>query len=274
MTIYVVGDVQGCFDPLQRLLQQVAFDPPRDQLWSVGDLVNRGPASLQTLRYLKSLGASFRMVLGNHDLHLLAVARRGCGAMPGDTLEEILDAPDCADLLDWLQVQPLLIHAAGYTLVHAGIPPQWTLQEAQQRAAEVETVLRSPQAEQFFAAMYGNQPDTWCAQLSAPERWRTITNYFTRMRFCHQDGRLELRSKQPPEHPPLGFAPWFAHANRRTLNEKIIFGHWAALAGRNVGANVFPLDTGCVWGDRLRLMCLDSEQYVEWPCSGQHTRST
>lgn len=270
MTIYVVGDVQGCYDPLQRLLHQVKFDPPRDQLWSVGDLVNRGPASLQTLRYVKSLGASFRMVLGNHDLHLLAVARRGCGAKPGDTLEAILRAPDCAELLDWLQAQPLLIHAAGYTLVHAGIPPQWTLLEAQQRAAEVEAVLRSPQSEHFFATMYGNEPDIWSAQLPAPERWRTITNYFTRMRFCDANGRLELRSKQPPEQPPEGFAPWYAHARRRTLHEKIIFGHWAALAGRNVGANIFPLDTGCVWGHQLRLMRLDRELYVEIPCSAEH----
>lgn len=271
MTIYVVGDVQGCCDPLQRLLHQVQFDPPRDQLWSVGDLVNRGPASLQTLRYVKTLGTSFRMVLGNHDLHLLAVARRGRGAKSGDTLSAILRAPDCAELLDWLQVQPLLIHAAGYTLVHAGIPPQWTLQEAQERAAEVEAVLRSPpQAEQFFAAMYGNQPDIWSAHLSAPERWRTITNYFTRMRFCDAHGRLELRSKQPPESPPAGFAPWFSHTSRRTQNDKIIFGHWAALAGRDAGANIFPLDTGCVWGDRLRLMRLDNEQYVEIPCNAVH----
>lgn len=267
MAIYVVGDLQGCFAPLQQLLHKVQFNPPRDQLWSVGDLVNRGPESLATLRYVKSLGDSFRMVLGNHDLHLLAVARYGERSRPEDTLVDILNAPDREALLDWLQAQPLLISAAGYTLVHAGIPPQWSLPEAQQLAAEVETVLRSPHAEQFFATMYGDQPDNWSAQLPAPERWRVITNYLTRMRFCAANGRLELQNKQPPQHPPPGFAPWFSHHNRRTQNEKIIFGHWAALGGKDVGANLFALDTGCAWGGRLRVMQLHTEQYIECDCA-------
>ncbi|MGK2915851.1 MAG: symmetrical bis(5'-nucleosyl)-tetraphosphatase [Porticoccaceae bacterium] len=268
MSIYAVGDIQGCLDPLRELLNQVGFDPRRDQLWSVGDTVNRGPQSLATLRFLKNLGAAFRMVLGNHDLHLLAVARGLRKRNPKDTLDEILMAPDRDELLAWLQRQPLLIQQGDMVLVHAGIPPQWSLAQARAYAAEVEAVLGDDRAESFLASMYGNQPDCWLENLTGIERWRVITNYFTRMRFCDANGRLELSTKLGPERPPVGFAPWFSHPARKTADIDIVFGHWATLLGRDCGPRLFPLDTGCVWGQRLRLLSVEQKTYRHSVCGG------
>ena len=262
MTSYAVGDIQGCLDPLLQLLETVSFDPSCDQLIGVGDLINRGPKSLETLRFCKSLGDSFKTVLGNHDLHLLAIAHGVRSPTPKDTLNEILAAPDRDELLTWLQQQPLLLTIGDYTVVHAGIPPIWDLAKAQGLAAEVSAVLRSDNSAEYFNHMYGNRPLQWSDDLRGPERWRVITNYLTRMRFCTVDGRLELESKDAiTASAPYG--PWFDYSDRKTRQDKIIFGHWAALEGRDCGPNLFALDTGCVWGGPMRLMNLESQTYTE-----------
>jgi len=264
MTSYAVGDIQGCLEPLLKLLKTVSFDPASDQLIAVGDLINRGPQSLETLRFCHSLGDSFKTVLGNHDLHLLAVAHGVRSPTSKDTLDEILAAPDREELLAWLQQQPLLLSIDDYTVVHAGIPPIWNLAQARSLAAEVNEVLCSDRRGEYFNHMYGNHPLVWSEDLQGPERWRVITNYLTRMRFCTPDGILELESKDAIS-APAPFAPWFEHQNRKMAQDKIIFGHWAALEGRDCGHNVFALDTGCVWGGPMRLMNLDTKAYIEQP---------
>lgn len=261
MTNYVVGDLQGFLDPLLTLLDQLEFAPSLDRLWSVGDVVNRGPDSLETLRYLKSLGDRFHMTLGNHDLHLLAIAQGVRPPNRKDTLDDILNAPDRDELLHWLQHQSIMLSAGPYTLVHAGIPPQWSLEEAFNHAHEVEAILRGEQAGEFFNAMYGNTPDIWHPDLQGPERWRVITNYFTRMRFCTAEGQLELETKSAPDKPPAGFAAWYSHGNRKTRLDNIVFGHWAALEGKLKGPYLYPLDTGYIWGGRLRIMALETGEY-------------
>ena len=261
MTVYAVGDLQGCLQPLQCLLKDVAFDPAKDRLWLVGDLVNRGPQSLATLRFLYAMRDSLICVLGNHDLHLLAVAHNRERLKKADTLQEILDAPDRDELLNWLRQQPLLHYDAerDTLLVHAGIPPQWTLSKALKRAAEVQDALRDDtRLPLFLEGMYGNQPARWDKGLRGIERLRVITNYLTRMRFCSADGSLDLKSKEGLDSAPAGFAPWFSYANRKTRKHKIIFGHWAALEGRCSQPNLFALDSGCVWGGAMTLLNLDS----------------
>lgn len=268
MSVYIVGDLQGCFSCLQSLLDKTGFSPGRDQLWAVGDLVNRGPESLQTLRFCKSLGSSFRTVLGNHDLHLLAVAHGARAPGHKDTLSDILNAPDRHDLLDWLQNQPLVTQAGGLTLVHAGIPPMWDLDEAMHRAREVETVLaRESGARAFLQGMYGNEPKRWRDDLEGSERLRMITNYFTRMRYCDERGTLELTNKQAPPNGPPGYRPWFAHDNRRAAGAPIAFGHWASLNGVCRVPGLHALDTGCVWGGRLRALSLDTGHYIHHNCN-------
>ena len=264
MTIYAVGDVQGCLEPLKRLLEKIAFDPACDRLISVGDVVNRGPESLQTLRFLKTLGKSFEMVLGNHELHLLAVAAGVRPPTPKDTLNEVLNAPDREELTHWLTQQPLVRQVGDYIVVHAGIPPQWSSAKALKLSNEVSMVLkRNSQA--LLNGLYGNLPD-WDEDLSEAERWRAIINAFTRMRFCDADGRLNLTAKTSPTHSPIGMKPWFDHKQRRALDTPLIFGHWASLEGRDCGRNLFPLDTGCIWGGRLRLFDLDSRRYLHIDC--------
>ena len=261
MSVYAVGDLQGCLQPLQCLLKEVAFDPAKDRLWLVGDLVNRGPQSLATLRFLYAMRDSLICVLGNHDLHLLAVAHNRERLKKADTLQEILDAPDRDELLNWLRQQPLLHYdpERDTLLVHAGIPPQWTLSKALKRAAEVQDALRDDtRLPLFLEGMYGNQPARWDKGLRGIERLRVITNYLTRMRFCSADGSLELKSKEGLDSAPAGFAPWFSYANRKTRKHKIIFGHWAALEGRCSQPNLFALDSGCVWGGAMTLLNLDS----------------
>ncbi|TRX75081.1 symmetrical bis(5'-nucleosyl)-tetraphosphatase [Pseudomonas mangiferae] len=261
MTVYAVGDLQGCLDPLKCLLADVAFVPARDRLWLVGDLVNRGPQSLETLRFLYGMRDALVCVLGNHDLHLLAVAHNVERLKKNDTLQEILDAPDRDPLLDWLRRQKLLHYdeARGVAMVHAGIPPQWTLRKALQRAAEVEDALRDDvRLPLFLEGMYGNEPATWNKRLTGMPRLRAITNYFTRMRFCRADGTLDLKSKEGIDKAPQGFAPWFAHPQRKTRGLKILFGHWAALEGRVDEPDVWGLDTGCVWGNGMTLLNLDT----------------
>lgn len=267
MTFYVVGDIQGCLDCLEKLLDNIGFNAREDNLWAVGDLVNRGPASLETLRFCKRLGDRFRTTLGNHDLHLLAVAQGVKTPHRKDTLQAILTAPDRDDLLDWLQHQPLMLEQNGYALVHAGIPPQWTLAEAGKYAREVEQALAcSATARDYFKAMYGNEPRVWREDLAGVERLRVITNYFTRMRYCDANGTLELTNKMPPNQGPAGYLPWFAHPGRKTRNDRIVFGHWASLEGETSEKNLYPLDTGCVWGGRLRIMSLATGEYFHQAC--------
>lgn len=266
MATYAVGDIQGCYDPLRRLLDQVAFDPARDQLWAVGDLVNRGPDSLGVLRFLKGLGSAFRAVLGNHDLHLLAVA---CGARPekaSDTLDQVLRAPDREELCDWVRQLPLCHYDQGYLMVHAGVVPSWDLEDTLRAGAELEQTLRSDEADEFFHRMYGDTPERHSDSLDRWERLRLITNVLTRIRFCSADGRLDLKCKLGPESAPPGTRPWYDHPHRRTRDVPLIFGHWAALQGNLDQPNLFALDTGCVWGVRLTALRLGDHQRTDCAC--------
>jgi bis(5'-nucleosyl)-tetraphosphatase (symmetrical) len=262
MSVYAIGDIQGCYEPLMRLLALIEFDADKDQLWIAGDLVNRGPNSLEVLRFIRQLGDQAKVVLGNHDLHLLAVA---CGAKESkrkDTLDAIFKASDREELIHWLHQQPLIHHdkELAYTMVHAGIPPQWSLAQAQALADEVASCLRGPDAEHFLHNMYGNTPDCWDNKLRGTDRLRMITNYLTRMRFCSAKGKLDLINKQGAENAPANMKPWYAHHNRKTASDNILFGHWAALLGHTNTAKAFALDTGCVWGQRLSAMRLNDQQ--------------
>lgn len=269
MTVYAVGDLQGCLDPLECLLERVAFDPARDRLWLVGDLVNRGPKSLETLRFLYAMRDSLVCVLGNHDLHLLAAAHNAERLKKSDTLREIIEAPDAADLLEWLRQQKLMHYdeQRDIAMVHAGIPPNWTLAKALKRAGEVEEVLRDDvRLPLFLDGMYGNEPAKWDGDLQGIARLRVITNCFTRMRFCKADGTLDLKSKEGIDTAPPGYAPWFSHAERKTRGQKIIFGHWAALEGKCDEPGLFALDTGCVWGGAMTLLNVDSGERIRCSC--------
>jgi len=269
MAVYAVGDLQGCLEPLKCLLERIKFDPAQDKLWLVGDLVNRGPQSLETLRFLYRMRESLVCVLGNHDLHLLAASRMIERLKKSDTLREILEAPDRAELLDWLRQQKLLHHDAerNVALVHAGIPPQWTLKKALKYAAEVETALRDDNLlTPFLDGMYGNEPNKWDGDLQGVTRLRVITNYFTRMRFCTADGKLDLKGKEGADTAPRGYAPWFSYKERKTQGLKIIFGHWAALEGRCDEPGIFALDTGCVWGGAMTLMNVDTGELLTCKC--------
>ncbi|WP_223570821.1 symmetrical bis(5'-nucleosyl)-tetraphosphatase [Pseudomonas sp. BF-R-26] len=276
MATYAVGDLQGCLEPLQCLLKQVAFDPARDRLWLVGDLVNRGPQSLETLRFLYSLRESLICVLGNHDLHLLAVGQNIERLKKADTLREILEAPDCGELLEWVRQQKLMHYdeQRDIALVHAGIPPQWSLRKALKCAAEVEDALRDDNRfAPYLDGMYGNEPVKWDNDLKGAARLRVITNYFTRMRFCTSDGKLDLKGKEGIDTAPPGYAPWFTHKERKTKGLKIIFGHWAALEGQCNEPGLFALDTGCVWGGAMTLMNVDTGERLQCKCDAHgHTR--
>ncbi|MFK7975831.1 MAG: symmetrical bis(5'-nucleosyl)-tetraphosphatase [Halioglobus sp.] len=268
MSIYAVGDIQGCLKPLQCLLESVGFDPAKDTLWSVGDSVNRGPLCLETLRFLHGMKNSLVMVLGNHDLHLLAVAAGVRTASPSDTLDKILAAEDCDELIEWLAGLPLLHHEHGHTLVHAGIAPQWSLTQAQALASEVEAALRGSTRNEFLANMYGNQPAIWSDELTGTDRLRVITNYFTRMRFCSREGELDLKNKGGIE-PALagqsnGMQPWFSHVNRKMAGQPIVFGHWAALEGNTGRDDAIGLDTGCVWDAAMTLYNIETRE--RWAC--------
>ena len=267
MPTFAIGDLQGCFDELADLLELVRFDRSRDRLWFTGDLVNRGPQSLDCLRFVKDLGDAATTVLGNHELHLLAIGNGQPQYLhAGDTLDDILAAPDCAELLDWLRRLPLACHDAqsGFTMVHAGLPPQWDLAAALGYAREVEEVLQGPGYRDYFANMYGNEPDCWSPDLGGWERLRFITNCFSRIRYCSAGGRLNLEEKGAPGSQPEAALPWFEIAGRKTWSDKIIFGHWAALRDypQDYGRfNVFPLDMGCVWGGELVALRLEDERY-------------
>lgn len=267
MADYAIGDIQGCYDALQRLLDVIAFNEHSDRLWLVGDLVNRGPQSLEVLRFIKQLPLPPQITLGNHDLHLLSVLFAGHSLNKGDTLNEILQADDAQELGNWLRYQPLLIHDERLNLVmsHAGVAPMWDLEQAKKRAEEMHTVLRSEQFKPFLQQMYGNQPALWSEQLSGFERLRTIINYFTRMRFCDSKGALSLSYKGTIEQAPDTLYPWFEVPGRQVLQQDIIFGHWAALMGKCLQPKIYALDTGCVWGEELTALRIQDKRRFAVP---------
>jgi len=267
VTTWAIGDLQGCYDELRDLLDRVAFDPARDVLWLVGDLVNRGPHSLEVLRFVRSLGAGARTVLGNHDLHLLAIRYGGHTPNRGDTFGDLLAAPDCDELCDWLRHQPFLVSEPdiGYVMAHAGIPHIWSRKQAEAFASEVEAVLRGDGLAEYCKALYGNRPDCWDESLKGMDRWRIITNYFTRMRLIDKKGRLDFAYKGPVAHAPKGWSPWYEQRARKPLKETVLFGHWASLEGHTGRAGIVALDTGCVWGRTLTAMNLDDGSFVSVP---------
>jgi bis(5'-nucleosyl)-tetraphosphatase (symmetrical) len=271
VAVYAIGDIQGCYDELQALLEQLAFNPAQDRLWFVGDLVNRGPKSLETLRYVRELGDAAVTVLGNHDLHLIAVAHGREPKHDDHTLDAILAAPDRDELVSWLCQRPMLHHdaALGFTLLHAGLPPQWDLALAQACASEVEAMLRGPQLPEFLAHMYGNRPRQWSAELAGFDRLRFIVNCFTRLRYCDKDGRLDLTSKGAPGSQPSGHLPWFSVPGRASRDLNIVFGHWSTL-GECDDPGVYPIDSGCLWGGALTALRIDTApERVSLPCAEQ-----
>jgi len=265
MSVYVVGDIQGCFVELQLLLKKVAFDPAKDKLWLVGDLVNRGSGSLEVLRLVKALGDAAITVLGNHDLHLLAVATGVAQLHRSDTLDEILAAPDRDELLEWLRQQRLMYVEGNNVMVHAGLLPQWSIKQATVLAHEVETALRGRGYVKFLEHMYGNTPNSWDDELSGYKRLRVITNSFTRLRVCTQAGEMEYKFKGELEKMPAGYMPWFNVPTRASQDAAVFFGHWSAL-GLKVTPNVIALDTGCLWGGSLTAMRLEDRRLFQVKC--------
>jgi bis(5'-nucleosyl)-tetraphosphatase (symmetrical) len=256
MSLYLIGDLQGCDAPLQRLLETIDFSPSTDTLYLLGDLVNRGPDSLGVLRRLSALGDAAQCLLGNHDLHALAVWQGVRTTKRNDTLQALLAADDSAQLFDWLRHRPMALQARGWLMVHAGVLPQWTLAQTLALAAEVETVLRGQNLKAHLTHMYGNTPDTWQPQLAGPDRLRVIINALTRLRFCTADGRMDFNHNGSADAPPDGFMPWFDVPGRATRDQTIAFGHWSTLKPDNqrtvaIHNNTLPLDTGCVWGGCL-----------------------
>ncbi len=272
MATYVIGDIQGCYTQLQQLLEKIQFDPAQDALWSVGDLVNRGADSLNTLRFFKGLGKSAKVVLGNHDMHLLAVAHgnRERYKPEKDTLEAVLKAEARAELIDWLRQRPLLHYDAQQQMlmIHAGLPPQWDLATAQACAQEVENTLRNEdKSTAFFKEMYGTDEKIWSPSLKGMARLRFINSCFTQLRYCTVKGKLLMKNKSSPTQL-MGSAeamPWFSHPQRATRDTSIVFGHWATL-GYYAGNNVYGLDSGCVWGGRLTALRLEDKQLFQVQC--------
>lgn len=262
MATYAIGDVQGCFDELKTLLTQIDFNSDRDQLWFTGDLVNRGPKSLETLRFIYSLGENAVVVLGNHDLHLLATIFDHKRPGKKDTFEDVLKAPDRDELMEWL-ISRSLIHSdndINMVMVHAGLHPDWNIKKARSLSQEVEKVLQSDKCNRFFKHMYGDKPHLWSDDLQGWPRLRHITNIFTRLRYCTPEGKIALGSKREPGTQPDGFYPWFAIEHRASRNTPIIFGHWSTLVlSKNIDyPNVYPLDTGCLWGGHLTALRIDT----------------
>jgi len=266
---FLIGDLQGCCDALERLLAEVGFSPSRDTLHVLGDLVNRGPASLATLHRLRALGNAATCLLGNHDLHLLAVAAGGQRPHRSDTLDDILASPDRDALLDWLRHGRLADTAHGWLLVHAGVVPQWTAQQTLALAAEVEAVLQGPGLAGFMGVMYGNQPARWADGLAGHDRWRMVLNALTRIRYCTPDGTLEFATKDGSGVAPPGHLAWFDVPGRATAGTPIAFGHWSTLGLRN-RPDLLSLDTGCVWGGALTAVRVDGgrREVVQVACPG------
>lgn len=265
MSTYVIGDLQGCFRSFQALLDAIDFDSADDRLWLVGDLVNRGLDSLAVLRFVKALGDRAITVLGNHDLHLLAVASGFERLKRDDTLSEILNAPDREELLDWLRAQPLVHYEHDVLMVHAGLLPQWSAEDACTLAAEVESTLRGPQWRDFLRNMYGNHPDRWSPHLTGFDRLRVIVNACTRLRLCSREGVMEFAHKGALTGAPSGYLPWFQVPGRATSGTRVVFGHWSAI-GLVRRPNVLGLDTGCLWGRRLTAFRLEDRKLFQVRC--------
>ena len=258
MALYLIGDLQGCAGPFDRLLQTIGFSPSRDTLYLLGDLVNRGPDSLGVLRQLMSMGTSAHCLLGNHDLSLLAVAAGARKPHRKDTVDGVLNAPDRGLLLDWLRQRPLALHAHGWLMVHAGVLPQWTADEVVTLGHEVSGVLQGREGSNWLHHMFGNQSDRWTPELQGPDRWRVVVNALTRLRFCTPGGVMDFDTKDNASSAPEGLLAWFDAPNRLTANTPIAFGHWSTL-GLVQRPNLLALDTGCVWGGCLSAARLDAE---------------
>ena len=273
MTTYVVGDVQGCYQALMELLAKIEFDPSRDRLWSVGDLINRGPHNLSTLRWFFNNRDAVTVVLGNHDLHLLANYEGAGRKSKSDNFQDILDSQHAGGLLEWLRHQPLMHREGDLLMTHAGIPPCWNSHDAIGYSQEVEACLRSDRRTAFFKAMYGNEPYRWSPHLSGLARLRTITNYFTRMRYCTMTGGLDFENKDAkPVTKTLAdepLAPWFKHPSKLKKNERLFFGHWASLQGKTESDQFIALDTGFVWGGALTAICTTTHKRHQVTASGQ-----
>ncbi len=265
MATYAIGDIQGCYDEMRRLLDTIGFEPAQDRLWLVGDLVNRGPQSPEVLRYLRGLGDRAITVLGNHDLHLLVVAAGVRKPHRGDTLDALLAAPDRDELLDWLRGQRLMHVDAGYAMVHAGLLPQWSIAQALALAHEVETALQGPDYGEFLNCMYGNAPAQWRDDLTGYDRLRVIVNAMTRLRLCTPDGVMEFTHKTGLAGAPAGYQPWFDVPDRASRDTPVLFGHWAAL-GLLLRTDVLGLDSGCVWGRRLTAVRLEDRRVFQCGC--------
>ena len=273
MSTYAIGDVQGCYDELRSLLRVCGFDSSRDRLWFVGDLVNRGPRSLDVLRFVADLGERARVVLGNHDLHLIASARGTRGLRGKDTFHDVLDAADGEAHVDWLRARPLVHHdpERGCVMVHAGIAPAWTIDDALGHGAELARALRAPDHPRLLAGMYGNEPDAWRDSLGGIERLRFITNAFTRMRYCRADGRLDFAETRPPGDQDPALTPWYTQRGGDADRVRIVFGHWATLQLRTAlprSLHVRHVDTGCVWGGSLTALRLEDDREFSVGCEG------
>lgn len=272
MATYAIGDIQGCFGAFSRLLEYCRFDAAVDRLWLVGDLVNRGPRSLETLRFVRDLGTSAVTVLGNHDLSLLMAAEGFGKRGKGDTFDDVLNAPDREDLLHWLRHQPLCHIEGEFCLVHAGLLPQWTTVRARALAAEVEAALRAPDWREFMAHMWGSEPAAWRDDLQGWPRLRVIVNAMTRMRFCTPDGVMDFHSKGEIDNAPEGFVPWFEAPDRRSADTVLVTGHWSAL-GLKILPNLLALDSGCLWGGPLTAVRLEDRAVFQVPCAQEEIRA-
>lgn len=269
MADYAIGDVQGCYDALQHLLDRIDFNDRVDRLWFVGDLVNRGPQSLAVLRWIRQLPIKPHITLGNHDLHLLShLYGLSEWHNEDDTLQAILNADDREEIAAWLCQQSILVHDEDLQVVmsHAGIPPHFTLEAAKASASELETILSGEQCRYFLKHLYGNDPNVWHDDLTSYERWRYLCNAFTRMRFCDADGHLMLSYKGTLDQAPRGLYPWFSVPNRQSIDADIVFGHWAALAGQCPVPRIHAIDTGCFWGGSLTALCLQDKQRTATTC--------
>lgn len=262
MAIYAIGDIQGCYHAFQALLVRIQFNAQTDQLWLVGDLINRGSGSLEVLRWCYANQKSLKVVLGNHDLHALVVAHGIVTAHKGDTLDELLAAEDGHVLLNWLRHQHLVYHEGDYLMVHAGLLPQWSAEQALGYAAEVESALQHENYLHFLQHMYGNQPDHWDEALTGIDRLRVITNAMTRLRICTVQGEMEFKFKGELQDIPGGYLPWFDVPERASQNTQVIFGHWSAL-GLQQRKNVYALDTGCLWGGKLTAMNIHTKEITQ-----------
>lgn len=265
MATFAVGDIQGCFHSFQSLLKKIQFNPASDQLWLVGDLINRGSGSLEVLRWVFEHQSSIVTVLGNHDLHTLVVAEGFVSAHRSDTIQALLDAPDADELLSWLRHQPLLHFDNDCLMVHAGLLPQWTAAKAQSLAQEVHQALSADNYREFLKHIYGNQPVRWDDALTGYDRLRVITNAMTRLRVCTYAGEMEFKFKGELARLPLGFLPWFELADRASADTTIVFGHWSAIGLRQTN-NVYALDTGCLWGGALTALRLEDKALFQVPC--------